>query len=73
MDPVCPFMTECRIGQSMLQGAVTRQQEEPFTVCIEAPRGVNVRWKRSEVRKGSMIPFAGELGEDAVGLVEEVR
>jgi hypothetical protein len=44
-------MEEPRIGETMFEPVVVRQEQEPFGVRVEPPGGIDIAGKRAEVRQ----------------------
>jgi len=72
LGPVGAGVGEAGIGEAVLEGAIGGEQEEAFGVAVEAAGGVDVG-DLEVVREGGVgsTGLRGELGEDAVGFVEE--
>src|SRR5262249_9290480 len=66
--PVSSWMTELRIRESMLQGAVVRQQHQPLTVMIEPTCRINIRDREVLLERA---PLARKLATNTERLVEE--
>lgn len=66
-----PFVARLRgrFAKARLQLAVAGQQQQAFTVGIQATRNIHIG-NVNEVLQPAPAPFGGELAEDAVGIVE---
>ena len=59
------------ITELMLDSSIIGQQQQPFTILIQSPNGINF-WNRNIVFKGLAIDaFWSKLTEDAVGFVKK--
>ncbi len=72
LNPIRSRVFEFWVGPAMVDFVVVREQEEPFAFCVESADGVHLTRKGAEVFQRRVFSIRRELGENAVGFVEEI-
>lgn len=68
LHPVSPGVFKSRITETVLQRAIICQQQEPFTIMIQAPNRIYVP-DGNELGKG--FPLSGKLAQYAIRFMKD--